>query len=230
MSDDDSINNDACSVASGQSDNRSVMDDVNANDNEVDEIAQQEALEDKLKEAIDGLTQKCAKSRTTCFNGIEKAFTLKYIPDFVEDRKMTITDGVERALKKGRADEQSAAARLSSLLCVQLGAFDSAEMITKDLKTVLVSTANNKSNSPAARAECYWALSMMQFLSGNDAADTVEIMRLLLTAFYDSASGDLAALQATVLSAWTLLLTLMAPSDLHNLLNGGTNDNYLLYV
>lgn len=151
MSDDDSINNDACSTASGQSDNRSVMDE--ANDNEVDEIAQQEALEDKLKEAIDGLTQKCAKSRTTCFNGIEKAFTLKYIPDFVEDRKMTITDGIERALKKGRGDEQSAAARLASLICIQLGAFDSAEMVVKDLKTVLISTANNKSNSASARAQ-----------------------------------------------------------------------------
>ncbi|XP_046613305.1 interferon-related developmental regulator 2 [Neodiprion virginianus] len=229
MSDDDSINNDACSVASGQSDSRSVMDDGNFNDNEVDEIAQQEALEEKLKEAIDGLTQKCAKSRTTCFNGIEKAFTMKYIPDFVEDRKMTITDSIERALKKGRGDEQSAAARLASLLCVQLGAFDSAEIIVKDLKTVLISTANNKSISPTARAECYWTLSMMQFLSGNDAADTIEIMQLLLTAFYDSASADLTALQATILSAWTLLLTLMASSDVHNLISSSnTTDSYML--
>ncbi|XP_048512853.1 interferon-related developmental regulator 2 isoform X2 [Athalia rosae] len=228
MSDDDSVNNDACSIGSGQSDNRSIMDDVNANDSEVDEIAQQEAMEDKLREAIDGLNQKCAKSRTTCFNGVEKAFTLKYIPDFVEDRKMTITDSIERALKKGRGEEQSAAARLANLVCVQLGAFDSAEMIGKDLKTVFITTANDKSNSPSARADCYWALSMTQFLSGNDAADTIEIMQLLLSVFYDSASVNLPAMQATVLSAWTLLLTLVAPSDVYNLINSDTTDTYML--
>lgn len=50
-SDEDSVNNDACSVSSSQSDNRSMADDVN--DNEVEELAQQEAFEEKLKEAID---------------------------------------------------------------------------------------------------------------------------------------------------------------------------------
>ena len=86
-----------------------MLDDVN--DNEVDEFAQQEAFEEKLKEAIDGLSQKSAKGRTICFNGIEKIFAIKYIPDFVEDRKMTITDSVERGLRKGRSEEQSTAAR-----------------------------------------------------------------------------------------------------------------------
>lgn len=69
---------------------------------------------------------------------------------------------------------------------------------------------------------------MMQFLSGNDAADTIEIMQLLLNVFYDSASADLPTLQATILSAWTLLLTLMGSSDVCNLLNNDKVNNYML--
>lgn len=150
-SDEDSVNNDACSVSSSQSDNRSMADDVN--DNEVEELAQQEAFEEKLKEAIDGLTQKSAKGRTICFNGIGRIFAIKYVPDFIEDRKLTITDSVERGLKKGRSEEQSTAARLSTLLCIQLGAFESAEAVCRDLKSTLTFIANDTAVSTQARSE-----------------------------------------------------------------------------
>ncbi|XP_011881250.1 PREDICTED: interferon-related developmental regulator 2 [Vollenhovia emeryi] len=235
-SDEDSINNDACSETSGQSDNRSVLED-NANDNEVDELAQQEAFEEKLREAIDGLTQKSAKGRTICFNGIEKIFAIKYIPDFVEDRKMTIADAVERGLKKGRGDEQSAAARLSTLLCVQLGAFESAEMVCRDLKSTLIFIANDNTAPVHARAECCWALAMNQFLSGNDATDTMEIAQLLSSIFSGSylkgngaianISTDVAALHVAAISAWTLLLTVMTSADIFSLLASGRTNNYM---
>lgn len=233
-SDEDSINNDACSVASGQSDNRSIID--NGND-EVDEISQQEVFEEKLKEAIDGLTQKSAKGRVICFNGIEKIFALKYIPDFVEDRKMTITDSVERALKKGRGEEQSASARLSSLLCIQLGALESAEVVCKDLKNTLAFVANDNAASTNARSECAWALAMNQFYSGDDASDTIEIIQLLSSIFAGSylkgngavamVSADMAALHAAAISAWTLLLTVMAPADIYNLISTERTNNYM---
>ena len=80
-----------------------------ANDNE---FAQQEAFEQKLRKAIDRHTQKSAKGRIICFKSIEKIFAIKYIPDFVEDRKMIIKDVVERSLKKERAVDQI------ELLCV----------------------------------------------------------------------------------------------------------------
>lgn len=234
-SDEDSVNNDACSEISGQSDNRSILED--ANDNEVDELAQQEAFEEKLKEAIDGLTQKSAKGRIICCNGIEKIFAIKYIPDFVEDRKMTITDAVERSLKKGRGDEQSTAARLSTLLCVQLGAFESAEAVCRDLKSTLTFIANDNTAPVQARAECCWALAMNQFLSGNDAADTVEIVQLLSSIFSGSylkgngaianISTDLAALHAAAISSWTLLLTVMTSADIYNLLASDRTNSYM---
>ncbi|CAK9817840.1 Interferon-related developmental regulator 1 [Anthophora plagiata] len=215
-SDEDSVNNDACSVSSSQSDNRSMLDEVN--DNEVDEIAQQETFEEKLKEAIDGLTQKSAKGRTICFNGIEKIFAIKYVPEFVEDRKMTITDSVERGLKKGRTEEQSTAARLSTLLCVQLGAFESAEVVCRNLKSILTFIASDTTASTQARSECCWALSMNQFLSGNDATDTIEIVQLL---------SEVAALHAAAISSWTLLLTVMASADIYNLLASDRTNSYM---
>ncbi|XP_034951230.1 interferon-related developmental regulator 1 [Chelonus insularis] len=237
MSDDDLSTNDAASVTSGQSDNKSLaIDDVNDN-NEIDEISQQEVFEEKLKEAIDGLSQKSAKGRTFCFNGIEKMFSLKYVPDFVEDRKMTITDCVERGLKKGKNDEKCVAARLSTLLCVQLGAFESAEIVCKDLKSILMLIANDNTVSTQVRAECCWALSMNHFLSGNDAADTVVNVQLLSNIFAGSylkgngaaaaVSVELGTLHAAALSAWTLLLTIMTPSDIYNLLASSRINNFM---
>ena len=234
-SDEDSVNNDACSVASSQSDNRSVLDEVN--DNDVDEFTQQEAFEEKLKETIDGLTQKSAKGRTACFNSTERIFAIKYVPDFVEDRKMTITDAIERGLKKGRSEEQSTAARLSTLLCVQLGAFESAETICRDLKSILTFIISDPTASPQARSECCWALSMNQFLSGNDAVDTVEIVQLLSGIFSGSylkgngaiatISSELAALHAAAISSWTLLLTIMTPADIYNLVASDRISSYM---
>ncbi|KAI4503837.1 hypothetical protein M0802_001240 [Mischocyttarus mexicanus] len=234
-SDEDSINNDACSVSSGQSDNRSMPEEVN--DNEVDEIAQQETFEEKLKEAIDGLTQRSAKGRIICFKGIEKIFAIKYVPDFVEDRKMTISDSIERSLKKGRSEEQLTAARLSTLLCVQLGIFECAETICRDLKSTLTFVANDTAASTIARSECCWALSMNQFFSGNDAADTLDIVQLLSSIFSGSylkgngtiaaISADVAALHAAAISSWTLLLTVMNPADIYNLLASDKSNTYM---
>ncbi|XP_076758059.1 interferon-related developmental regulator 2 [Xylocopa sonorina] len=234
-SDEDSVNNDACSVSSSQSDNRSMLDEVN--DNEVDEFAQQEAFEEKLKEAVDGLTQKSAKGRTICFNGIGKIFALKYVPDFVEDRKMTITDSIERGLKKGRSEEQSSAARLSTLLCVQLGIYESAEVACRNLKSILTFIASDTTASTQARSECCWALSMNQFLSGNDAADTIEIVQLLSGIFSGSylkgngaiatISPEIAAMHAAAISSWTLLLTVMSPADIYNLITSDRTNTYM---
>ncbi|XP_033223570.1 interferon-related developmental regulator 1 [Belonocnema kinseyi] len=232
-SDEESIN-DACSETSGLSD-PNILDEIN--DNEVDEPTQLDAFEDNLKEAIDGLTQKSAKGRTGCFQAIEKIFATKYVPDFVEDRKMTISDSVERGLKKGRGEEQSTAARLSTLLCVQLGAFDSAELVCRDLKSTLTFIANDNSASTNARSECCWALSMNQFFSGNDESDTVEINQVLTAIFAGSylkgngalatVSADMAALHAAAISSWTLLLSVMAPSDVYRILGSSQSRNFM---
>lgn len=74
--------NDNISVTSSYSEVRSGEE----NTDEVDEISQQEAFEEKLSEALDGLTQKSAQGRTSCFEAVNKAFVKKFVPDYVYDR------------------------------------------------------------------------------------------------------------------------------------------------
>lgn len=78
---------------------------------------------------------------------------------------------------------------------------------------------------------------MNQFLSGNDAGDTLEITQLLCNIFAGSylkgngavavISADLASLHAATISAWTLLLTVMAPADIYNLIKSDRTNNFM---
>lgn len=53
---------------------------------EADDFARQEAFEEKLVEAIDGLAQKSAQGRTACLEAVRVALVKKYMPEFVFDR------------------------------------------------------------------------------------------------------------------------------------------------
>lgn len=85
--------------------------------------------------------------------------------------------------------------------------------------------------------QCCWALSMNQFLSGNDATATIEIMQLLSSIFSGSylkgngaiatISSEVAVLHAAAISSWTLLLTVMAPADIYNLLASDRTNSYM---
>ena len=69
-------------------------------------MSQEEAFEEKLREAMDLAGQKSAQGRTMALESMCTAFLKKFIPDFVEDRRMTLTDIVERSMKKGKSAEQ----------------------------------------------------------------------------------------------------------------------------
>lgn len=64
---------------------------------------------------------------------------------------MTITDSIERALKKGGDNEKAAAANLASLLCIQLGALDLAEHSCQELLPILMFVVNDESVPLLAR-------------------------------------------------------------------------------
>lgn len=229
-SDEDSVNDNG-SVTSIVSETKSIIEE---GADEVDEQTQEEAFEEKLREAIDGLNQKSAQGRTSSLESVAKAFIKKCIPDFVSDRRMTISDGIERSLKKGRGSEQAAAAQLAPLLCVQLGAGDEAEEVCKLLAPVLSVVAHDTSASYQARAKCCWALGLCCFLSGGEMADVVQLMESFETVFSGSylkgngtvpvVSAELASLHAAALSAWNLLLTLMAPCDIYELMSEDSDE------
>jgi len=78
---------------------------------------------------------------------------------------------------------------------------------------------------------------MNQFLSGNDATDTMEISQLLSSIFSGSylkgngaianISTDVAALHVAAISSWTLLLTVMTSADIYNLFASGRTNSYM---
>ncbi|KAJ1526830.1 hypothetical protein ONE63_008397 [Megalurothrips usitatus] len=219
-SDEDSLNDNA-SVISLVSDSHSVVEE--GNENEPDETAIEEEFEEKLRDAIDGVSQKSAQGRTQSMEAICKAFTKRFIPDFVVDRRVTIADGIERCLKRGRGAEQAAAAQLAPLMCVQLGAGDFSEELCRDLVPVLMVVARDPSVPAVTRAKCCWALGLLSFLAGGEMQDVMERMRALEAIFSGSyLKGDgtlptitpeVGSLHAAALSAWSLLLTLLSPGD-----------------
>jgi hypothetical protein len=73
-------------------------------------------FEEKLKEAMDLASQKSAAGRATALDSICRAFCKKYVPEFVENRRVTLTDIVERAVKKGKGAEIVSACNLCVLV------------------------------------------------------------------------------------------------------------------
>lgn len=106
-----------------------------------------------MKELIDLTTQKSSQGRINSFEGLCKAFSSKYMPDFVGGRQMTILDCAERGLKKGRGAEQETAAKLIALLCIQLGAVADSEGMFKEQKNYLLTLMADVSVHPGARAQ-----------------------------------------------------------------------------
>lgn len=74
--------------------------------------------------------------------------------------------------------------------------------------------------------QCCWSLALLQFLSGGELADITDTMTLLEEIFsgsYLKGNGTVPAvpaeeaqLHASALGAWSLLLTLLAPSDVYS--------------
>lgn len=120
---------------------------------EVDGRTQVEILEDKLKEFIDLTTQKSSQGRVNSFEALCKAFSAKYMPDFVAGRRMTLLDCAEKGMRKGRGAEQESAVKLMALVCLQLGTIADSESIYREQKSYLLSLVADHSASPVARAQ-----------------------------------------------------------------------------
>ncbi|XP_050060715.1 interferon-related developmental regulator 2 isoform X2 [Aphis gossypii] len=208
MSDDESYNDNA-SVISNISYSTSNEERSGVATDETDD-AQNDAFEEKLSDAIDGLSQKSAQGRTLSFEAVCNIFCKKYIPDYILNRRMTITDSIERALKKGGDNEKAAAANLASLLCIQLGAMEMAENSCQELLPVLMFVANDESVPLLAREKCCLAIALLTFISCNEEIDAaMQLMRNLWSRLLHSTtiSPSIAALYSAALSSWSLLLS-----------------------
>nr|CAG4648129.1 EOG090X0ARF [Moina brachiata]SVE93178.1 EOG090X0ARF [Moina brachiata] len=215
LSDDDSHDHDTASIVSSVSENRSVF----SEGGEGDERTQLEILEDKLKELIDLTTQKSSQGRINSFEGLCKAFSSKYMPDFVGGRQLTLVDCAERGLKKGRGAEQETAAKLIALLCLQLGAVADSEAIFKEQKNFLLTLMADASVQPGARAQICSTVGLCTFLADCELNEICGVMAALETVYSASVrsleganiSQDVLRMYSAALSSWSLLLTLLPP-------------------
>jgi hypothetical protein len=144
--------------------------------------------------------------------------------DFVDERRVTIMDIIEKSLKRGKGQEQAMAAKMSALLLIQL---HGDEDVVKTLAPLLQHTALDKSATIDARAKACQSLALLHFLGGDDIGDLITLAHTFEGIFSGSylkgdstpstASADSGTLHAAALGAWALLLTLIPGGDVISL-------------
>lgn len=195
----------------------------------VDEQGQQEDLEERLKEHVDCLTDKSAKTRQGALENLRLALASRLLPDFLLDRSLTLGDALEKCLKKGKGEEQALAAAVLGLLCVQLGPGPKGEELFHSLKPLLVCVLSDSTANPTARLHCAAALGLGCYVAAADIQDLVSCLTCLEGVFSRSCglSGSAApvvpaglhGLLCAALEAWALLLTLCPSSHITHILD-----------
>ncbi|XP_060666231.1 interferon-related developmental regulator 2 [Drosophila nasuta] len=211
-------------------DNVSVYSHVSeAASSEAAEELANERFEEKFEKALEQATEKSAQTRVQALQSICELLMHRYMPDFVEDRKMTLMDFVEKSVRRGKGQEQVWGARLAPLLVLQLGG---EEGMSKAMNSFLLNTVQDKSVSFDARAKCCTALGLLNFLDCEDVGELVQLMQFFETIFAGSylrgddktpisVTAEAGTLHAEALSSWGLLLTLIPSGDFVSLMTTG---------
>lgn len=226
---DDELTSDVLSHYSSASEGTSVVEEATGNES-VDEQTAQDETEDKLKLCIDNLTDKSAKTRLAALESLRQVFSSRLLYEFLTERRLTVSDCLERSLKKGGGEEQAAAATVFALLCIQLGGGDEAEEGFKILRPVLTTILIDNGASLAARQSCARALGMCCYVSaaeeGEDLIKSLSLLEGVFMCSYPNREGVLPsvkpgtpALHSAALQAWALLVTLCPASKLASLLD-----------
>lgn len=208
------------SHCSGDSDPPSLVED---GPEALDEEGTQEDLEYRLKGLIDLTLDKSAKTRQAALEGLKNALASKLLSEFILERRMTLTDSIERCLKKGKSDEQRAAAALASVLCVQLGPGIESEEVLKTLGPVLRKVICDAAASTQARQACATCFGVCSFIATDDITELFSTLECLESIFSKSykekdtsviGSSPSTVLYISSLLAWTLLLTICPINEL----------------
>uniref|UniRef100_A0A673HD62 Interferon-related developmental regulator 2-like n=1 Tax=Sinocyclocheilus rhinocerous TaxID=307959 RepID=A0A673HD62_9TELE len=194
---DDDLASDVLSHYSSASESASVIEEGTGE--VVDEQTAQEETEDKLKQCIDNLMEKSAKTRLAALESLRLGFSSRVLYEFLLERRFTISDCLERSLRKGGGEEQAAAATVCALLCMQLGGGVEGEEGFKMLRPILSSILIDSCASLSARQNCARALGMC------------------LSSVFSSSGTP--ALHSAALQSWALLCTLCPASRINTILN-----------
>ena len=154
-------------------------------------------------------------------NGLCRAFGKKFVPEFVDSRRLTIQDIIERSLKKGKGTEQAAAANLATSLCIQLRG--EADDMYREIKPILITIMTDRTSSPLARISVANTLGNLCFLAAPAITEVEAVMETFERIFAIHHSGGIDCsidwtLCTAALSSWTLLATVLPLSRAHDLL------------
>lgn len=184
----------------------------------------QEDFQYKLKVYIDCTVDKSAKTRQGALDGLKTAMATRILYEFLLERRMTITDSIERCLKKGKGEEQRAAASLACLLCIQLGSGIESEEVFKTLKPIFKTILNDGTANIQARQACATSLGLCTLVAEDDILDvyaTMECFESLFTRSYVREDGSRPSLNpqttqlhTNALLSWALLLTICSASHI----------------
>lgn len=220
---------DNCSVISNVSELKLGSDDDTLVDPDTEEGTIIDHFEDKLKDAIDGTTQKSAKARQNCLEAIRTALSKKYIFDFIIERKDTMCDVIERSLKRGKGEEQGIAALVSALVCTQLGAIEESDNIFQSVQPYLLVILTDPAVAATVRAKCAFSLGVCCFVASSRmevVQSTMESLYSVFSASFLKGNGvppthspDISSLHSTALLAWSLLLTSLSAPYVMDLCN-----------
>uniref|UniRef100_A0A0B8RYJ1 Interferon-related developmental regulator 1 n=1 Tax=Philothamnus irregularis TaxID=1899461 RepID=A0A0B8RYJ1_9SAUR len=190
---------------------------------DIDDEATQENLEYKLKWFIDLTLDKSTKTRQSVLDGLKSALTSKMLYEFILERRITLTDSIERCIKKGKGDEQCAAAALACLLCIQLGSGIESEEVFKTLAPLLKKILCDVSANMKARQASATCLGVCCFIATDDITElylTMECLESIFTKSYQKernqngiSSTHNTGLYISALLAWTLLLTICSMNE-----------------
>ncbi len=143
---------------------------------------------------------------------------------FCSFRRATLTDLIEKALKRGKEDEQRAASILAALVCVQLGLSETAEDFYNDMLPTLATQLGVPTAPQGSRAAMATTLGLLAFLQCPQE-ETEEVMGMFQSVFFAANAG--AELQSEALSSWALLATFLPAYRSADFLRGNLS-TYLL--
>ncbi|XP_063204082.1 interferon-related developmental regulator 2 isoform X2 [Chroicocephalus ridibundus] len=173
------------------------------------EQGQEEEVEDRLKEQVDNLLDKSAKTRQAALQSLRLAFSSKTLSEFLLERRLTLTDCLEKCLKKGKGEEQALAGTVLTLLCLQMGSGPEGEEVFRSLKPLLVSVLTDSTASTGARqSDLVSCLSCLEGIFSSPSAGEG-----------GSAPAQHGPLHCSALQSWSLLLTICPPSHIKSVLD-----------
>lgn len=150
----DSNFGDTASVISYSSSKWDYDDDTLTNASEFgtnDDGSYYDDFEDKLLEAIDGVQQKSLKTRLLNLEMIKKALTTRFIYDFVMNRKLALTDMLEKCLKR-KGEEMGSAALLTTMVVTTMGSCQETDDLFLELQPHLMQALTDQTLQPLVRS------------------------------------------------------------------------------